>query len=85
MTTPDMTGELKAIVVENGKSTSFDFKEDCYWVFMYILSGKVKIDLDNKISIINNGDFLFSNQPLIRSFEITGSENSELIIAEITL
>jgi len=50
---------------------------------MYILSGKVRIEINNKTVTINKGDLLISNLPSISNFEINGIEKSELVFSEI--
>jgi len=83
MTSGNTRGEIKAIVVENEQSVIWNINEDCDWVFMYILSGKVRIEINNKTVTINKGDLLISNLPSISNFEINGIEKSELVFSEI--
>jgi environmental stress-induced protein Ves len=85
MTSGNTTGELKAIVIENEQSINWNIKVDCNWFFVYILSGKVRIDINNKTATLNKGDLLISNLPSISNFEIKGIENSELVFSEISL
>ena len=84
MTTGSATGEISACVVEKGTSVSVSIKENCDWFFIYLSSGKISIEIDNKITTLSKGDLLVFNKPTIRNLEIKGIENSELVISEVT-
>ena len=85
MTTGKTDGEIAGIVLENEQSLNCNIKENCDWVFIYVFSGKVRIDINNIIANLNKGDLLILNKPTSRNFEIIGLENSELVYSEINL
>ena len=85
MTTGKTTGELSVIVIEKGQHVNYNIKENGDWVFIFIHTGSVRIDLDSKIRTINKGDLLIINNITTRNFEINGIEKSELVFSEITL
>lgn len=85
MTTGKITGELTAIVIQKEQYVNLNIKENCDWFIIYIYTGKVRIDINNKITTINTGDLLLLNKLTTRSFGIKGIENSELVFSEISL
>ncbi len=84
MTTASATGEISACVVEKETSVSVSIKENCDWFFIYLSSGKISIEIDNKTTTLSKGDLLVFSKPTIRNLEIKGLENSELVISEVT-
>jgi uncharacterized protein len=84
MTTGKTTGELTAFYIEKEQFINYKIKESSDWFFLYIYSGKVRIDIDKKIATIDKGDLLILNKLTIRTIGINGIENSELVLAEIT-
>ncbi len=83
MTTGSATGEISACVVEKGTSLSVSVKENFDWFFIYLSSGKISIEIDNKTATLSKGDLLVFNKPTIRNLEIKGIENSELVISKV--
>jgi environmental stress-induced protein Ves len=85
MTSDKTSGKLSAIVIKKDQFVDCRIKEMCDWFFIFIHSGKIRIDLDKKIRTIAKGDLLIINNITTRAFEINGIEKSELIFSEITL
>ena len=85
MTTGKITGKLTAIVIQKEQYVNLNIKENCDWFIIYIYTGKVRIDINNKITTINTGDLLILSKLTTRSFVIKGIENSELVFSEISL
>ncbi len=85
MTTGKTNGELSAVVIEKEKKVNCNIKENRDRFFIYVYSGKVKMDIDNKITTIKKGDLLILSKLTKSNFEIKGIEKSELVFAEITL
>lgn len=84
MTTGKVTGELSPVVIEKGQHINCNINENSDWVFVYAYSGKAVIGL-NKTATISEGDLLILDTPTTGNLKIEGIENSELVIAEITL
>jgi environmental stress-induced protein Ves len=85
MTRGKTTGELSSFVILKEQYANCNIKEICEWFFIYVYSGKVRMELNNKRITINKGDLLIVNNPGNRVFGITGLEKSELVFSEITL
>jgi uncharacterized protein len=85
MTSGKTAGELTALVIEKEQTLNYKNKGFCDWFFIYVFSGKVKIDLDNKITTVSTGDLVIVNKLIGRNFEINSFEKSELVVTEITL
>jgi environmental stress-induced protein Ves len=85
MTTGKTTGNMSAFVILNEQNATCSIKDGSDWFFIYVYSGKVRMDMNNKMITINKGDLLIVYNPINRMFEITGVEKSELVFSEITL
>jgi environmental stress-induced protein Ves len=85
MTTGNTTGEVEAFLIEKEQVINCNIKESSDWVFVYVFSGKVRIDINHKISILSKGDLLILNNLAISNIEIKGIENSELVFPQIAL
>jgi uncharacterized protein len=84
MTDGNTSGELRAMVVEKELRAACNIKGNCEWFFIYVFSGNISAEMNNKIITINKGDLLAFNKPTIKNLEIIGIENSELVCVEIT-
>ncbi len=83
MTAGKTTGDLTAIFIEKEQHLNWKIKENYDWLFIYPYSGKIRIEINRKITAINKGDLLVLRNPATRSLEITGNEYSELVFTEI--
>ena len=84
MTSGRTSGDLSAIVIREKQVVIRKINENYKWFFIYLFSGKVRIDIIKKIHTINKGDLLVINKPTLINLEIEGIENSELVLSEIT-
>jgi uncharacterized protein len=85
MTCGTSSGNLTSIMLENDQAHTLKIDESCDWLFVYVFSGKVKIDVMDKRFAVNIGDLLMLNKLTVRSIEITGLEVSELVLTEVLL
>jgi len=83
MTAGKTSGELQAVVIKKKQYVNYEIKKNCDWLFIYIYSGKVSIDIKNKITIISKNDLLVLNKLSIEKLEINGIEHSELVFSVI--
>jgi uncharacterized protein len=79
------SGNLTPIMLENDQAHTLKIDESCDWLFIYVFSGKVKIDVMDKRFPVNRGDLLMLNKLTVRNIEITGLEVSELVLTEVLL
>ena len=84
MMTGKTSGELSAMAIKEKQHISYNIKENCDWLFMYLYSGKVSIEINHKTAILNKGDLLVVNNPPIINPEVLGIVNSDLVFSEIT-
>jgi uncharacterized protein len=82
MTTGNTTGKLKAAVINKYQISTLSLNENWDWLFIYIYSGKVNIEINSKMFSIKKGDLLVANNPGME-LRITGIEDSELVLCEI--
>jgi environmental stress-induced protein Ves len=85
MTIGKASGEITAIVMKEDQNVNCKIRENCDWFFIFMYSGKVRIEIKNRITTINKGDLLILNKLTTRIIEIIGIQNSEVILSEITL
>ncbi|WP_062059296.1 HutD family protein [Aquimarina longa] len=83
MTSGDTKGTLAAINIKQNKNTQHPIHSKWDWIFMYIYSGKIEIDINTKTYSLNQGDLLVINKPENTNISINASENSILIVSEI--
>ncbi|MFN8208268.1 MAG: HutD family protein [Bacteroidales bacterium] len=84
MTTGHTRGELGYLVVRGGKSSCLEIQDKSDWFFMYVYTGKVRVDLGNEKLSLDRGDLLKIHKHGTMKIEILSSQDSELILAEIT-
>jgi uncharacterized protein len=84
MTTGNITGKLDAKVVREKQKVSYKLKKDSDWLFIYLYSGKVSVEINKKIAAIGKDELMVFNNPIISPIEINGIDYSELVFVEIT-
>lgn len=84
MTVGQTTGDLQAHVIKEKQFMDYEIKKNCEWLFIYVHSGKVSIDINNEITIISKNDLLVLNNLTIKNLEINGIEYSELVFSVIS-
>lgn len=85
MTTGKTSGELTGIIVKKEHLVNQAITVNRDWLFLYLYSGKVGINIKGEIASLQTGDFLIVNKPSKINFEIRGIENSELVFSAVTL
>jgi len=72
------------VVLEKEQWVDYPVRENRNWLFIYVYSGEVGINLKNHTTTIKAGDMLVFNDKIIHSFEMRSLLKSEIIISEIT-
>lgn len=85
MTKGATRGNLRALQIEKEKRINLKISANPDWLFIYIFSGEVKANISNENYSLQRGDLLVLNEFSFQSLEIIGLENSEIVIAEISL
>ncbi len=85
MTKGTTRGNLRALQIEKEKRINLKICTNPDWLFIYIFSGEVKANISNENYSLQRGDLLVLNEFSFQSLEIIGLENSEIVIAEISL
>jgi len=83
MTTGNITGKLHGLIIKDKQNVSHEIKKNCDWLFIYMNSGKVRLEINNKIANVGKDELLVLNKPTLSVLEIKGMEYSELVFAEI--
>lgn len=73
--------ELKATHIEKDKHISCQIHHKYDWLFIYLHKGMAEIKDDNTHISLNNNELLTINKAGFHTFEIFGTEESELIFA----
>jgi uncharacterized protein len=83
MTTGEITGDLTSIIIGEKQRVDYKIRNNCDWLFMYIHSGKISIEINMGISTARKGDLFALYKPSMVSLEIKGLEYTELVCSEI--
>lgn len=85
MTRGNTTGKLKAVSIN--KTQLIDYPLTCKWrwILIYVLSGKISFAPDANSIVLNQGDLLTIDQNETASMKIQGIENSEFIVAKVSI
>lgn len=84
MTAGKTTGDLQALVIKKKQFINYEIKKNCEWLFIYIYSGIVSIDINNEMTTVSKNDLLVLNKLTIKNLEINGIEYSELVFSVIS-
>jgi environmental stress-induced protein Ves len=84
MTKGSTKGVLQALSVEKDQFALHEVNEQKDWIFIYLFTGNVSIEIANKNVTLNNGDFLAIESPEECEINIKGIEISELILAQVS-
>jgi environmental stress-induced protein Ves len=84
MTSGQTTGELTAVIIEKEQWIDYVLKDNRDWLFLYVYSGAIEINLNNHKTTIKAGDMLVLHDKIMHSFEMKSLQKSEIIISEIT-
>ncbi len=84
MTRDKTIGELSMQAIKKNQCTDCFIEKVWDRLFIYIYSGKVSFDLNNKKETLNQGDLLAINKLTTQNIQYKGIENSELIISKIS-
>jgi environmental stress-induced protein Ves len=85
MTNGKTRGELKSLIVEKEQLVSYTPSKLFDWVFIYLFSGNVSIEIASNSVSLNKGDFLAIERLEDCDILFKGLEDSELVISEIVL
>lgn len=84
MTTGTASGELRAISIQKEESLSYIFPEKEGWVFLYLFSGFLNVEINEEISTMEKGDLLVIPKPKQCVLVMSGIENSEVVISVVS-
>jgi environmental stress-induced protein Ves len=85
MTRDEVKGLLSAFAIEKTQSADYCCKEDTDWVFIYVYSGKVSVELNGINKALMKGDLLILKKPGNKKLKFKGIEDCDLVFSEITL
>lgn len=83
MTTGKITGKLISIIIREKRSVNYEIRNKCDWLFIYVHSGKVSIEINKRIEAASKGDLHALNKLEIVSLKIKSIEHAELVCSEI--
>jgi uncharacterized protein len=83
MTMGETKGEISELVIEKNQTADYCYKEESDWLFMYVYTGKVSVELISKNETLNKGDLLVLKEPGQTNLGIKALEYSELVFSEI--
>jgi len=84
MTRNNTIGELSIVTIEEDQCIGHSIDESWDQLFVYIFTGKISFDLNNKTKSLNKGDLLAINKLTNQNIQFKGIENSQLIFSKIS-
>jgi len=85
MTQNNTIGELSVSVIKKNQSIDFFIEKGWDHLFIYLYSGKISLDYNNKTENLNQGDLIAINNFSNKNIQYKGIENSELIFSKISI
>lgn len=83
MTAGKTHGELSALVFKESEVKELLIEDRWRWLFIYVFSGKVYLDLDKENHVLIKGNLLVINRLQLSKLIFKGVEKCELIISKI--
>ena len=83
MTTENTRGGLSAVVIDADIKIKYPLQNNLQKVFLYVSSGKVRVELENQTHTLNKGCLLVIEKPINIIIPVYGIEKSELVISKI--
>jgi environmental stress-induced protein Ves len=85
MTQGETKGNLYSMLLDKNQTVGYTLQDNFEWLFIYMHSGKVKLELLSNIEMLNKGDLLAIKNPGGTNLSIKGQKDSELVVSEINL
>ena len=83
MTRGEVSGEVRAIVLESEQHDQIEIDDHINWCFLYVYSGSVVITINDTLIALSRGDILVMEECHRNVFVIKGVERSELVFVQI--
>ena len=83
MTKGEITGELVAFESKQDESLEYPVEKNLKYLFIYIYSGKSKIDINNTLYMIEQGDLLVINTPSVMHIQSIAIKDTTLVFSKI--
>ena len=83
MTTGNTIGKLTAFNPKQNENIRYPLKNKCDWLFIYNYSGRVTVEINNKVYTINQSDVLVVREPIAATMFINAIKDSTLVFSEI--
>lgn len=83
MTKEETTGELIVFDSKQNENLEYLIEKNLEWLFIYVHSGKTKINIDNTMYIIDQGDLLVVTTPSITYIQSIAIKDTTLVVSKI--
>ncbi|MDQ1772172.1 hypothetical protein GQR60_16165 [Labilibaculum sp. A4] len=85
MTRVTSKGEIKALSIEKKQIVNLPLEKETDFLIGYIFSGEISLTINQKIHQLQQGNLLVITQFGSANLQLTGMENSEIIISKIII
>ncbi|WP_461632664.1 HutD/Ves family protein [Labilibaculum euxinus] len=85
MTRGTSKGEIKALSIEKKQIVNLPLEKETDFLIGYIFSGEISLTINQKIHQLQQGNLLVITQFGSANLQLTGMENSEIIISKIII
>ncbi|MUP39547.1 HutD/Ves family protein [Labilibaculum euxinus] len=85
MTRGTSKGEIKALSIEKKQVANLPLEKETDFLIGYIFSGEISLTINQKIHLLQQGNLLVITQFDSANLQLTGMENSEMIISKIII
>ncbi|WP_321320498.1 HutD family protein [Labilibaculum sp.] len=85
MTHGTSKGEIKALSIEKKQIVNLPLEKETDFLIGYIFSGEISLTINQKIHQLQQGNLLVITQFGSANLQLTGMENSEIIISKIII
>lgn len=85
MTIGKSQGKLAGLRIKKNKQIEYTVKKSSDWLLIYNYMGEVEIYVNDARYTLSEGDLFIGKEIATSKFQLTGIENSELVIAELSI
>ena len=83
MSADGVNGSISKALILRSQYLDLPLDKTCQWQFIYVYKGKLKIEIESKKFIVNQGDLLVLTEFKNQILQFNATENCELIFVDI--
>ena len=83
MTRGGVKGDVKGVIIEQGKSIDYHLEDKSNWQFIYVTKGSLNVDINSNSDQLQLGDLLVIQNPVAAKMILLASATAEIVLVEI--